>query len=58
MNKPKDSARKTYQSRDEIEKDFFMKIVKEEELVRGKTESSKVLDEETLRQIQKLFCVK
>lgn len=55
MNRHKDLPQKTYQSRDEIEKDFFMKVVKEEESARGKTEKSKTLDEETLRRLQQLF---
>lgn len=55
MNRPKDPPKKTYQSRDEIEKDFFPKTVKDEESVRGKTDKSKALDEETLRRLQQLF---
>jgi hypothetical protein len=53
MNRTKDRPRKTYQSRDEIEKDLF---VKDEESTRGKAEKSKALDEEMLRRIQQLFC--
>lgn len=57
MNQQKALPKKDYQSRDEIEQDFF-KLVKMEESRRGKTEKSKPIDEETLRQIQQLFSTK
>lgn len=55
MNRPKDHPQKTYRSRDEIEKDFFVKVEKDEDSSRSKTDKSKALDEETLRRIQQLF---
>lgn len=56
MNRPKDPPRKTYESRDEIERDFFIKVETDEEAARGKTDKSKALDEEMLRKLQQLFC--
>ena len=58
MNQSKELTKKAYQTRDEIVKDFFLETVNSEESQRGKTEKSKSLDEETLRQIQQLFCAR
>lgn len=55
MTKPKELPKKTYQSRDEIEQNFFLKGSKKERLESDKSEASKIINEETIRQIQLLF---
>ncbi len=55
MTKSKELPKKTYKSRDEIERDFFLKGSKKEESESGKSEASKTINEETIRQIQQLF---
>ena len=55
MPKPKELPKKTYQSRDEIEQDFFLKGSKKEETVSKKSEERKTINEEAIRQLQLLF---
>lgn len=55
MTQPKELPKKTYRSRDEIEQAFFLPGPRKEESESGKSEESKTLNEDTIKQIQLLF---
>lgn len=55
MTHPQELPKKTYQSRDEIEQDFFLRGSKKQDTESSKPEGRKPINEETIRQLQLVF---